>query len=147
MAKSLKLYGNIIEGSIEFLSPEWAAIQLSALPDAQYTFLIEKYFGQRSSNQNRYLHGIVIPLVLEGLRDTGHNEVKDVHDAKKVIKSLFLKRKVVNENTGEVITEIVKDTHDLSTKEMSDFIDQVVQWAAEYLSITIPAPNQQLTIV
>lgn len=29
---------------------------------------------------------------------------------------------------------------------MADFVDEVVQWAAMYLSITIPLPNSQTEI-
>jgi len=102
--------------------------------------------NKRSLSQNAYLHGVVIPLVLEGLREAGFEDVRDADDAKDVIKGLFLKKKVVNRETGEVLSEIIKDTSDLTTIEMIDFIDEVVRWAAEYLSIHIPAPNSQSTI-
>lgn len=83
-------------------------------------------------------------MVFDGLRNAGFDEVKDNEDAKTVIKALFLKKKITN---GMETFEIVQDTHKLTTLEMADFIDEVIMWAAQYLSITIPAPNTQLSIV
>lgn len=144
MPKPLKLYATIKGGNLEFSSPDWVRQKMSELPDAVYTITIEKYFGQRTSAQNRYFHGAVLPLVLEGLRNAGFNEVHDTEDAKTVIKNLFLKKKITN---GVETFEIVQDTHKLTTKEMADFIDEVILWAAQCLGIEIPAPNQQLTIL
>jgi len=115
---------------------------LNSLPNGKF-LITAKNIRRRSLPQNAYLHGVVIPLVYEGLRDAGFSEIRDHEDAKKVIKSLFLKQKIVNPNTGEVITEIIKDTHELTTSEMIAFIDDVVMWSAEYLSITIPEPMSQ----
>jgi hypothetical protein len=116
-----------------------------SLKDGRHKLVIEDQ-NKRSLPQNSYLHGVVIPLVFHALRDAGFDSVKDVHDTKRVLKGLFLKEKVVNEGTGEVITEVVKETHLLSTLEMVKFIDDIVQWASEYLSLTIPLPGEQSKI-
>lgn len=102
-------------------------------------------FKKRSSQQNRYYFGCCLPLVKEGLQDIGYREVKTNEDAHEVLKYLFLKKVIPNEETGEVI-ETLGTTTKLSTTEFNEYIDQIIQWAAEYLSIQIPLPNEQLQI-
>lgn len=138
--KKLKFYAKWQDGKFEWTSPDWVREKMNELPDCNLVITMEKDFGKRSLSQNAYLHGVVIPLVFEGLREAGFDEVKDNEDAKTVIKNLFLKEKISN---GIETFEIIKDTHKLSTKEMVKFIEEVCKWAAEYLSINIPAPNTQ----
>ena len=110
------------------------------LPDGRYRVRVDR-FKKRSNQQNRYFHGQVIPLVFEGLRDAGFDTVRTYEDAKTVIKSLFLKKSITN----DVETfEFIRDTHTLTTIEFMEFISDVQRWAVEYLSITIPDPNQQI---
>lgn len=138
--KPLKFYATIENGDLNFLSPDWVSEKMNELKDGQYTVEIQKYSGKRSSNQNRYFHGIVVPMVLDGLRNAGFDDVKDNEDAKAVIKILFLKQEITN---GTETFTVTRDTHNLSAVEMMTFIDDVVKWASEYLGIFIPAPNSQ----
>lgn len=101
--------------------------------------------NKRSPGQNGYLHGVMFPMVMEGLRDIGYNDIKTPEDAKQVVKTLFLKVKVVNPYNGDVI-EKIKDTRDLTTWETARLVDEVIQWAAEYLGIRIPPPNTQMKL-
>src|ERR1043165_9083989 len=130
MSKPVKFYATIEDGQLNFDSPDWVRQKMSEINDGKYVITIEKYFRQRSLAQNAYLHSVVIPMVFDGLRNQGFNEVKDYEDAKTVIKNLFLKKKITN---GIETFEIVQDTHKLTTKEMADFVDEVIQWAAMYL--------------
>jgi len=43
--------------------------------------------------------------------------------------------------------ERTKSTSELSTSEFNDFIAQVQQFAAEWLSVEVPDPNEQLVIL
>lgn len=114
------------------------------LKDGRYLITIEGH-KNRSTQQNKYYHGCVLPLVKDGLRDIGYAEIKENEDAHEVLKYLFLKRSIPNEGTGEAI-ELLGSTTNLSTVEFNLFIDQIIQWAAEYLGIQIPLPNEPLTI-
>jgi len=40
-----------------------------------------------------------------------------------------------------------KSTTELSKSEFGDFIEDVKQWAAEYLNVIIPEPNQQTNLL
>lgn len=112
------------------------------LPDGGYRCRIEKG-KKRSNQQNAWYWGIVVHLVKEGLQHIGYREVKSNDDAHEILKALFLKRNIVNEENGEVIT-IPGSTQKLTTIEFMTYTDEITKWAAEYLGVTIPAPNEQL---
>jgi hypothetical protein len=114
------------------------------LHDGSYICTIE-HSKRRTNLQNAYFHAVVVPLVYQGLRAVGFSDVKNNEDAKTVIKTLFLKRKIRNEKTEDII-EVVRGTHELTTIEMNEFLEEVARWASEYLGIYIPAPGEQTKI-
>jgi len=120
------------------------AAAITSLPDGRYRVEIKSY-KHRSNLQNAYYHGCLLPLVLDGLQDAGFNEVKDVATVHELLKKMFLERKIISEKTGDEIG-IPGSTARLSTTEFMTFIDEVIQWAAEYLGIQIPLPNEQINM-
>lgn len=96
---------------------------------------------QRSIPQNRYYRGVVVPLVRKGLYDAGYDEVKTNDDAHEVMKGLFHKKDIVNKLTGDMITTVLSTTT-FSIPEFDNFIETICKWAAEFLGVVIPAPNQ-----
>lgn len=92
---------------------------------------------------NAYLHGVLIPEFRKALNSVGYDEVKNDAQAKLIMKSMFLTDTITNKETGEVIT-YVKDTHELTTIEMSTLFDEVIKFAADEMSYVIPYPNEQL---
>lgn len=93
--------------------------------------------------QNAFYWGCVLPIVKDGLCDVGYREVKTDQDAHEILKTLFLKKKIVNENSGEEII-IPGSTAKLTTLEFCSYIDEITQWASEYLSIVIPSPGEYM---
>lgn len=114
----------------------------SQLDDGSYLLKIQSK-KKRSLLQNQYYWGCVVPMVKDGLRDAGYNEVKTNEDAHEIIKHLFLKRKLTSEKNGDEIV-IPGSTAKLTTIEFNTLIDEVIQWASEYLGISIPLPNEPL---
>ena len=105
---------------------------------------------QRSSEQNRYYWGAVIPAVLQGFRDLGndldpgnpeHAEV--VHQ---YLKARFLPPREVADASGEA-HRLPGSTAGLSTAQMMDYIAAVQQFAAEFLNVNIPEPGEQITLL
>ena len=109
----------------------------------QIVLTLEKKKNKRSISQNAYLHGVVFPVACDGLNDVGYRV--SLEETKTLLKQKFLIKEFVNENTGEII-ESIKDTSELTTTEMMDFIAEIQQWASEYLSVYIPDPNEELEI-
>lgn len=112
------------------------------LPDGAYICRFHTR-RQRSISQNSYYHSVVVDLVREGLQHAGFDEVKTNEDAHEILKEIFLKKQIHSNKNDDTII-IHKSTAELTTVEFNHFIEEVAKWAAEYLSIEIPAPNTQL---
>ena len=109
--------------------------------DIQLT--IERKRKKRSLMQNAYYWGVMIPIIQAGLTDAGYRVTKE--STHEFIKATFFKIEIVNEQTGEILPSI-GSTANVSTSVMMDKFAEITQWAAEFLNIQIPQPNEQLTI-
>lgn len=126
----------------QITNPAAARNLFKELTNGRYELKVTRA-NKRSLPQNAFIHGVLIPMVFQGLRDAGFDEVRTHDDAKVIIKELFLKTSVTN---GSETFQVTKGTHQLTTTEMMVFIADVQKWAAEYLCITIPNPNEQAEI-
>ena len=116
---------------------------LLAFEGKEFQITIEKKKKSRSLNQNSYWWGVVIPMVREGLKELGMKLSKE--ETHELLKAKFLQKEIINENTGEIF-KYVAGSSELTTSGFMDFIAEVQQFASEYLSINIPAPNEQVNI-
>ncbi|MBO9151906.1 hypothetical protein ACFOTA_06785 [Chitinophaga sp. GCM10012297] len=114
--------------------------QFSGLKDGTYLVKVSAR-KVRSLHQNAYYWGVVCDMVKDGLIEAGFAEVSSPDDAHEVLKGLFLKREIVSLETGEVLTGS-KSTTELTTLEFNTYIEKIQHWAAEYLGISIPSPNE-----
>lgn len=105
------------------------------LQDGRYKVTITKS-NKRTLPQNAWLHA-VLPDILNALREAGYNELRNVDDAKLIIKSLFFKKKVSN---GIDEIEVIEDTSKTSKEVFVERADQIINWAKEYLGIDIAPP-------
>lgn len=111
--------------------------------DGDYVLTIEKKSKKRSLSQNAYYWGVVVPLVKKGLNDVGYRMTTEItHD---YLKTNFNIIEIANEINGEIIS-FIGSTTEMSTSQMMDYFAKITQWAAEYLGVQIPEPNEQLKI-
>lgn len=110
----------------------------------QIIIKIEKAKKKRSTQQNRFYYGIILPIVQNCLKEAGHIMTSEsTHD---LIKLKFLKETLfVNETTGEVI-ERIKSTTELSTSQFMDLLAEINNFTFEYFGVSLPSPNDDLTL-
>lgn len=110
----------------------------------QIVIKIEKFKKKRSTQQNRFYYGVIIPIVQNCLKEAGHIMTSEsTHD---LIKLKFLKETLfVNETTGEVI-ERIKSTTELSTSQFMDLLAEINNFTFEYFGVSLPSPNDDLTL-
>jgi len=118
--------------------------ELSGLRNMDITMTIEEYKKPRSTKQNRYFHGVVLPMCKLGIMDST-GEIVTLQEVKDLLRSLFIVREIIDEETGEVL-RVPRGTSDLSTIEFNEFIERIQHWGTEYLNIEIPDPGEQLTL-
>jgi len=97
----------------------------------------------RSDVQNAYYWGVVVAMIVERLRELGHDVDRDL--THEFLKGRFLYSELTDQTTGEVM-RIPRKTSDLATEEFIAYMEHVKQFAAETLDIYIPDPNEQLEI-
>ena len=110
----------------------------------QIILKIDKAKQKRSTQQNRFYYGVIIPIVQNCLKEAGHVMTNEsTHD---LIKLKFLKETLfVNETTGEVI-ERIKSTTELSTSQFMDLLAEINNFTFEYFGVSLPSPNDDLTL-
>lgn len=118
----------------------WASVP----PNGKFLMKIEDK-SKRSLSQNSYYWACVVPLVKQGLRDVGYDEIRTNEDAHEVLKYMFLKKQIGSKHTGEVI-ELTGSTAKLTKEMFSEFLENVWKWSAEYLGVVIPSPGEQVKI-
>lgn len=91
----------------------------------------------RTNAQNSYVWGVVYESVRAGIREAWGEDLSadEVH---LMMRARFLERPVVNRETGEVQQVIAGSTAALSVSEFAEYIDKIVQFAAEFLNVTVP---------
>lgn len=114
------------------------------LTEGKYNVDITK-IDKRSNQQNRYLHGVLIPEFRKALNSVGYDEVKTDSQAKEIMKQTFLKREVVNKETGGKL-EYVQQTRDLTKEENNILIEEVIKFCAENMNYVVPYPNEQVEL-
>lgn len=140
----MKLSGHINDkGELKLPEKQLLVEWLKTNPNKSIELEIKVRRKKRSNDQNAYMWGVVIPMVCTALRNLGHDV--DEEETHEFLKSKFNSKKLANEN-GEFI-DLPTSTTKLTTVEMMDYIASIQMWAAEFLGIVIPDPNQQLMIV
>jgi hypothetical protein len=114
-------------GKLVFDRPQEFSAYVHGLRQGRYDLTVKQHRDRRSTPQNRYLHGVVIPILAEHIGD-------DVVSVKEQLKWRFLR---VEGKLGET----VRHTSELDSAEMTDFIDNCRRLAAE-LGCSIPGPNE-----
>ena len=132
----LEFYTTVTKGQ---LTKTWESA-VNSFEGQRVKTTIEKFVQKRTNPQNAYFHGVVIPICNQGFNDLGHRF--NAKKTKENLKKLFLKEDLPLKDG--LFIESVKGTSELSTEEMAAFIEQVKQFAAEFLGVYIPDANEQL---
>lgn len=117
---------------------------IAGLKDGRYEIAVTKV-SKRSNPQNAYYWMMLTNYIQPALYDQGWDHIKTKEDAHEFVRELFLKTKVVNENTGEM-KERIRSTTELSKEDFGIYLEEIWRWSAEYLGIAVPSPNEQLTM-
>jgi hypothetical protein len=135
----LQFYTTVIGGKLS------AAFQhaVNSFEGERVEVTIQKAKKKRSNPQNAYFHGCAVPIITNAMREAGINT--NNAKTKEMLKRRFLSEDVHISN-GEFL-EHTRSTTELSTTEFNEFIIQVQQFAAEWLGVEVPDPNEQLTII
>lgn len=98
---------------------------------------------QRSTQQNRYYWGVVVPMVKDGLNEKGTElTTEETHE---FLKYKFNSKDLINEDSGEVL-QVPLSTTRLMTTGFIEYVEKIQRFAVEWLDVVIPDPGEQLQI-
>lgn len=126
--RKVKLPATIVSGEIKPKSPRNYQNALTIFDGKEVVIEIGIPSKVRSNNQNNYLWGVPYRMIAE---ETG-DDAESIHN--------FLRNEFLSE-PGNVVNK-VKSTSKLSTTEFNTYVDNIIKWAAEFLSMYIPLPNE-----
>ena len=111
----------------------------------EVTFKVKR--RQRSNPQNAYYWSAVIPSVLDGLIDLGHNFQSGNKEHEEMLhgwlKSRFLDNGLSFADANGEEHKMPPSTKICTTTEFAEYLDAIIMWAAEDLHIKIPQPEEQ----
>ena len=151
MSKDIRLnfYGSVTsEGQIKLPRKRFKEEVLSAFLGSSIEVIVKRKRKRRSTPQNAYYWGVMIPYVLRGFIDAGNNLQESNKEHHELIHT-FLKDKFLHNGIeivnaqGEVHTT-PPSTQRCTTTEFMEYMDQVKMWSAEFLNTNIPDPEEQL---
>lgn len=124
----------------EIVNKHAVRLFFAGLKDGRYELKADR-LNKRSNAQNRYLWGVVYPLMLEGFRDMGWDEIQRVEQVHEICKYRFLK--IMKPGPEGEAVEFTRSTTALSKLEFNEYKERIQQFASEFLNVYIPDPNEQ----
>lgn len=122
--------GKVEKGKLILDSPDRFRVHLSRYEGQPVEIVIRKKKSQRSLQQNRAYFGIAVEILCE---HTGFRR-EEMHGA---LKQKFASR--IDEKTG---LTIIESTADMDTARFCRYYDDIQRWAAEFLGVYVPDPNE-----
>jgi hypothetical protein len=118
---------------------------LATFEGKEITLTIQKKRKQRSTFQNRYYWGLIVPMWKKLLLEEW-GEVHTSESTHEFLKMNFGYRERIDESTGEIFRS-PKSTTENSTVEMEEYHELLRQKAFEMFGAVIPLPNEQLELL
>jgi len=140
---SITHYGTVSKtGILNLANRKRLQDDLTRFADCSVEITIKKK-NRRSTQQNRYLWGVVYKEVEIRMRELGNDVDSNlVHD---FFKDKFLQKELVGQG-GEVIDSIPGSSAELNKEDFGIYVDKIIEWSASFLSITIPLPSTELSL-
>jgi len=120
---------------------------LESFEGQEVILTIKKARKSRTNPQNSFYWGVVLQLVQSGLKDaTGEfRTIENIH-YNILLKMFSPENEIVNIETGECITEKITSS-EMTTTQFAEYIMEIQKWSAEFLGISIPIPNEEITLL
>jgi hypothetical protein len=107
----------------------------------EFELTIQKRTRQRSVRQLRWLWGVALPLIAEHCGYDKHEHERLHYDLLAVRFGTVAVVPLVEGASPRIVP--TKTTSDLNTKDMSDYMEWLVRYAAEKFDTVIPLPDER----
>lgn len=141
MNTTIKHFGKILpNGNIVFSNEELWGEQRAALAGKDFELTIKERVRKATPSQYSYYFGGILQTCLKCEAFSHFYTVEEIHDS--VFSQMFLKYQTQAELKGVHYTAThVRSLSGLSKKELSEFVEKVLNWCAENGIEILPAEN------
>ena len=138
--KEIKSKAVIKDGKMKIIRRKDFDQFINLAPDGNYQLILKKIYNKRSISQNAFYWGPFLDAEMSALYDEGYHfpNKNYLHEWNK---SNFLKEKLINEDSGEVI-DIVKPSSGLTTIEWEEFMESIRLTFREMYTVELCYPNE-----
>lgn len=142
---SLSYYGKVKGGRIS-LPARLRKEVIGRFEGQRIEVIFKRDRKRRSNKQNAYYWTIIIPYVLQGFIDLGHDELLiGQEDSKEAIHGLlkerFLHNGITIEDAKGNVYDLKPSTKRCTTVEFMEYVERISKWAIECLNVVIPEPE------
>lgn len=147
---TLEYYGSVSDTGEIKLPKRMRQEIAKAFPGRSIEVTVRRKRRRRSTSQNAYYWGIIVPAVLHWFIDAG-NDLQAGNPAHREQVHEFLKRRFLDNgpevaDKEGVLHRLPPSTTRCTTVEQEEYHDRIRQFAAEFLGVVIPLPNEQAEI-
>jgi len=132
-------HGGVKNGKFVPDHPRYLIDGFKSLEGKRITVTIGKFRKPRSDKENRYYHGIPVKMIADYI---GEENKRQVHEYLKVLFLTTIEYKQIGNTNKTLKFTRTKSTTELSTVEFEEYLDSIRRWAAQFLGIEIPTPNE-----
>lgn len=122
-------HGVVSNGQIVVHNQDGFAWLVKKLEGKSIEIVLRKYIQRRTSPQNRYMWGVVYPILCEHF---GWDSCEEMHDA--------MKDKFLTDRSGPIPK--VGSTAKLNREDFGDYLDRIILWAATEHQCIIPPARE-----
>lgn len=101
-------------------------------PGTSWEIKLTRILPHRSNQQNRYYHGVVLPMISDYCGD----DEASVHEA---LLMKFASKRVKGKKDKRFSLVVAKRSRNMTTEEFSEYVENVRRWAAGF-GLNIPDP-------
>ena len=136
-------YGKIEDGKLSIIRRKEFVKSIKNLTKGRYRISIEKLYNKRSNPQNSYYWAVCLPICLKGFINIGYNEMQNNEDIHSFFKNRYLKKLITSQHIDKKLETIASTTR-LTTLKFNEYLENIKQFASEFLGILIPEPNESM---
>lgn len=140
-----QIKSNVVNGNLK-RNREQIKQAIASFDGKEIIITIDKAKKTRSNKQNNFYWGVCIPLIQSGLKDaTGEFFGNDNIHYDMLLKMFAPTFDVVNVHNGLVMSRQISSS-EMTTTQFCSYILEIQKWAAEFLNIDIPDPNEEILL-
>ena len=140
----ISVFSSVTDGKLNKVASKEIADTLKQFEGKRVEIIIKRLRSTRSSQQNRFYWGVVVVVMRQAFKDIGY--LLNTEETHTILKDKFMPYTDICTPDGEMISKKYKSTTELTKTEFGEYIDKISQFAAEYLNVNIPQPNEQTAL-